>query len=126
MTEEDSGPQISGEPTVIHVNQGPTVHGGQVQSTNAIVALVLAIISLMTFLSLCFAGCFGPNLCLAIPGLILGNSDRTMLQSNPSHPEAGMINAAYWINVVGIVLGVLGLLLYALIIGLFGIAALSA
>ena len=50
MTEDSNGPQISGEPTTINVNTGPQVMGGQMQSTNAVAGLVLAILGLTTLL----------------------------------------------------------------------------
>ena len=48
--EIDSGanvqPKLAGEPAVIHVNTGPQVAGGQIESTNATVTLVLGIVGM--------------------------------------------------------------------------------
>jgi len=105
-------PQLSGEPTVIHVNTGPQVAGGQIESTNATVTLVLGIVGMMAALGLASMCCFGPNLCLAIPALVLGNTDRAKMLANPNHP-------------IGVILGVLGLLIYLVLILIFGAASLE-
>jgi len=118
-------PQLSGEPTVIHVNTGPQVSGGQIESTNATVTLVLGIVGMMAALGLASMCCFGPNLCLAIPALVLGNTDRAKMLANPNHPDKGMIQAANVLNWIGVILGVLGLLIYLVLILIFGAASLE-
>ena len=51
MRDESGVPQISGEPTVINVNQGPQVPGAMIVQTNAVAGLVLAILGIVTVLS---------------------------------------------------------------------------
>jgi hypothetical protein len=125
--EIDSGPnvqpELSGEPSVIHVNSGPQVSGGQLESTNATATLVLGIVGMMTALGLAAMCCFGPNLCLAIPALVLGNADRAKMLANPHHPDKGMIQAANVLNWIGVIIGVLGIFLYVIFFIILGVAS---
>ena len=111
MTEDSSGPQISGEPTTININAGPQVMGGQTQSTNAVAGLVLAILGLTTLLGGAAALCCGPSLCFTIPAMFLVSSDRKNI-GNTYHPDSGMINASNVINIISLIGAVLGLGLY--------------
>jgi len=125
--EIDSGanvqPKLAGEPAVIHVNTGPQVAGGQLESTNATATLVLGIVGMMTALGLATMCCFGPNLCLAIPALVIGNADRAKMLANPHHPDKGMIQAANVLNWIGVIIGILGLFLYLVLFVILGAAS---
>ena len=111
MTEDSNGPQISGEPTTINVNPGPQVMGGQMQSTNAVAGLVLAILGLTTLLGGAAALCCGPSLCFTIPAMFLVSTDKKNL-GNTYHPDSGMINASNVINIISLIGALLGLGLY--------------
>jgi hypothetical protein len=41
--------------------------------------------------------------------------------ANPNHPDKGMIQAANVLNWIGVILGVLGLLIYLVFILIFGV-----
>ena len=111
MTEDSNGPQISGEPTTINVNTGPQVMGGQMQSTNAVAGLVLAILGLTTLLGGAAALCCGPSLCFTIPAMFLVSADKKNI-GGTHHPDSGMINASNVINIIGLIGALLGLGLY--------------
>ena len=102
MTEDSNGPQISGEPTTINVNPGPQVMGGQMQSTNAVAGLVLAILGLTTLLGGAAALCCGPSLCFTIPAMFLVSADKKNIGST-HHPDSGMINASNVINIISLI-----------------------
>ena len=106
MTEDSSGPQISGEPTTININAGPQVMGGQTQSTNAVAGLVLAILGLTTLLGGAAALCCGPSLCFTIPAMFLVSSDKKNI-GNTYHPDSGMINASNVINIISLILSLI-------------------
>ena len=112
MTEDSNGPQISGEPTTINVNTGPQVMGGQMQSTNAVAGLVLAILGLTTLLGGAAALCCGPSLCFTIPAMFLVSTDKKNI-GGTHHPDSGMINASNVINIISLIGALLGLVLYA-------------
>ena len=122
MTEGSSGPQISGEPTVINFNSGPQVMGGQMQSTNAVAGLVLAILGLLTLLGGAAALCCGPSLCFTIPAMFLVSTDKKNI-GNTYHPDSGMINASNVINIISLIGALLGLgmyLVFAIFLGGIG------
>jgi len=111
MTEDSNGPQISGEPATINVNTGPQVMGGQMQSTNAVAGLVLAILGLTTLLGGAAALCCGPSLCFTIPAMFLVSADKKNI-GGTHHPDSGMINASNVINIISLIGALLGLGLY--------------
>ncbi len=105
---------FSGEPAPIYVNQaGPQVAMGMQQSTNAIASLVLGILALLSLLVL--PGC---NICLSIPGVVLGVGDRKIMAANPSHPDKGMVNAAFIINIISLIIGALIVIFMVVFIGI--------
>jgi len=120
MTEDSSGPQISGEPTVINFNSGPQVMGGQMQSTNAVAGLVLAILGLLTLLGGASALCCGPSLCFTIPAMFLVSTDKKNI-GGTYHPDSGMINASNVINILSLIGALLGIGLYVVFFLLIGI-----
>ena len=123
MTEGPNGPQISGEPTTINVNTGPQVMGGQMQSTNAVAGLVLAILGLTTLLGGAAALCCGPSLCFTIPAMFLVSADKKNI-GDSYHPDSGMINASNVINILSLIGALLGIGLYLVfLIFLGGIGA---
>ena len=121
MTEDSNGPQISGEPTTINVNTGPQVMGGQMQSTNAVAGLVLAILGLTTLLGGAAALCCGPSLCFTIPAMFLVSADKKNI-GGTHHPDSGMINASNVINIISLIGALLGLGLYLVFFILMGSA----
>ena len=112
-------PQLSGEPTVIHVNTGPQVAGGQIETTNAVAGLVLAILGLVTVLGGAATLCCGPSLCFTIPAMILVSSDQKKIVGT-LHPDRGMINASNVINIISLILALLGLGMYLILILFMG------
>ena len=120
MTEDSSGPQISGEPTTININSGPQVMGGQMQSTNAVAGLVLAILGLLTLLGGASALCCGPSLCFTVPAMVLVSSDKKNI-GGTHHPDSGMINASNVINIISLIGALLGLGLYLVFFVLIGL-----
>jgi len=78
-------------------------------STNAILALVLSIIGIVTSLF------YGIGLFFAIPGLILANGSLKITNQFPNHPDAGIAKAAKvcaWIS-IGLFIAVIGLMFLA-------------
>ena len=127
MTEDSSGPQISGQPTTININAGPQVSGGMPVQTNAIAGLVFAILGIVTVLfaaaSSCgMIGCCG--LIFTIPAMFLVSSDKKKIEGVSYHPEAGMINASNVVNIISLVVAILGIVIWALLFG--GMALLGA
>ena len=120
MTEDSNGPQISGEPTTINVHTGPQVMGGQMQSTNAVAGLVLAILGLTTLLGGAAALCCGPSLCFTIPAMFLVSTDKKNI-GGTHHPDSGMINASNVINILSLIEALLGLVLYVVLFFLIGL-----
>jgi len=126
MTEGSSGPQISGEPTVINANQGPQVSGGMPVQTNAVAGLVLAILGILTVLSAAAStcgilGCCG--LVFTLPAMFLVSSDKKKIDGSPFHPEAGMINASNVVNIISLVVAILGIVIGVVFFG--GLAVLD-
>ena len=121
MNEDSNGPEISGEPTTINVNPGPQVMGGQMQSTNAVAGLVLAILGLTTLLGGAAALCCGPSLCFTIPAMFLVSADKKNI-GGTHHPDSGMINASNVINIISLIGALLGLGLYLVFFILMGSA----
>ena len=121
MSEDSSEPQISGEPTTININAGPQVMGGQMQSTNAVAGLVLAILGLTTLLGGAAALCCGPSLCFTIPAMFLVSADKKNI-GGTHHPDSGMINASNVINIISLIGALLGLGLYLVFFILMGSA----
>lgn len=120
MSEDSSEPQISGEPTTININAGPQVMGGQMQSTNAVAGLVLAILGLTTLLGGAAALCCGPSLCFTIPAMFLVSTDKKNIDG-AHHPDRGMINASNVINILSLIGAILGLGLYVVLFLLIGL-----
>ena len=120
MSEDSSEPQISGEPTTININAGPQVMGGQMQSTNAVAGLVLAILGLTTLLGGAAALCCGPSLCFTIPAMFLVSADKKNI-GGTHHPDSGMINASNVINILSLIGAILGLGLYVVLFLLIGL-----
>ena len=120
MNEDSNGPEISGEPTTINVNPGPQVMGGQMQSTNAVAGLVLAILGLTTLLGGAAALCCGPSLCFTIPAMFLVSADKKNI-GGTHHPDSGMINASNVINILSLIGAILGLGLYVVLFLLIGL-----
>ena len=121
MNEDSNGPEISGEPATINVNPGPQVMGGQMQSTNAVAGLVLAILGLTTLLGGAAALCCGPSLCFTIPAMFLVSTDKKNIDG-AHHPDSGMINASNVINIISLIGALLGLGLYLVFFILMGSA----
>ena len=127
MTEDSSGPQISGEPTTINVNAGPQVSGGMPVQTNAVAGLVLAILGIVTVLSAAASSCGILGCCglvFTLPAMFLVSSDKKKIDGSSYHPEAGMINASNVVNIISLVVAILGIVLWALFFG--GMALLGA
>ena len=127
MTEGSSGPQISGEPTVINANQGPQVSGAMIDQTNAVAGLVLAILGIVTVLSAAASTCGMIGCCgliFTIPAMFLVSSDKKKIEGVSYHPEAGMINASNVVNIISLVVAILGIVIWALLFG--GMALLGA
>ena len=127
MTEDSSGPQISGEPTTININAGPQVSGGMPIQTNAVAGLVLAILGIVTVLSAAASSCGMIGCCgliFTIPAMFLVSSDKKKIEGSSYHPEAGMINASNVVNIISLVVAILGIVIWALLFG--GMALLGA
>ena len=76
-------------------------------TTNAVLALVLSILSIV----------LGCGLCTAIPGVILANGALQTTSQYPGHPDHGLAKAAQIISWIAIVLSILILLFYAVLFG---------
>ena len=127
MTEDSSGPQISGEPTTININAGPQVSGGMPVQTNAVAGLVLAILGIVTVLSAAASSCGILGCCglvFTLPAMFLVSSDKKKIDGSSYHPEAGMINASNVVNIISLVVAILGIVIWALLFG--GMALLGA
>ena len=74
---------------------------GQYPQTQAVVAMVLSVMSIA-------AGC---GLCTAIPGLMMANTALEITSKHPGHPDQGLAKAAQVIGWIGIVLGIIGLII---------------
>ena len=94
--------------------------GGQMQSTNAVAGLVLAIIGLLTLLGGASALCCGPSLCFTIPAMVLVSSDKKKI-GGTYHPDSGMINASNVINILSLIGALLGIGLYVVLFLLIGL-----
>ena len=84
---------------------------GQYPQTQAVVAMVLSVMSIA-------AGC---GLCTAIPGLMMANTALEITSKHPGHPDQGVAKAAQVMGWIGIVLGIIGLIavvLYFIVIGI--------
>ena len=94
--------------------------GGQMQSTNAVAGLVLAIIGLLTLLGGASALCCGPSLCFTIPAMVLVSSDKKYI-GGTYHRDCGMINASNVINILSLIGALLGIGLYVVLFFLIGL-----
>ena len=86
-------PMMQGQPMQAY-SQNPSMMNSP--STNAILALVLSIIGIVTSLF------YGIGLFFAIPGLILANGSLRITNQFPNHPDAGIAKAAKvcaWISI---------------------------
>ncbi|MEC9119785.1 MAG: hypothetical protein VYC33_00475 [Candidatus Thermoplasmatota archaeon] len=89
---------------------------GQYPQTQAVVAMVLSVLSIA-------AGC---GLCTAIPGLMMANTALDITSKHPGHPDQGIAKAAQVVGWIGIVLGIIGLILVVLYFILIGIIVANA
>ena len=99
-------PMMQGQPMQAY-SQNPSMMNSP--STNAILALVLSIIGIVTSLF------YGIGLFFAIPGLILANGSLRITNQFPNHPDAGIAKAAKvcaWIA-IGLFIAVIGLMFLA-------------
>jgi hypothetical protein len=85
--------------------QGQGGPGMIMPTTNAILALVLAILGLV----MC-------GLCTAVPGLILAQGALAITNQHPGHPDQGIAKAAQVVSWIGIGLSLLVLLLYGVLL----------
>ncbi len=86
-------------------------HYAMFPQTNAVTALVLAILS--------FAGC---GIITSIPALFFALSAKKITDQNPMHPDRGVATAAYITAIINIVISTLIILFY---LGIFAIYMLS-
>ena len=86
-------------------------HYAMFPQTNAVTALVLAILS--------FAGC---GIITSIPALFFALSAKKITDQNPMHPDRGVATAAYITAIINIVISTLIILFY---LGIFAIFMLS-
>jgi len=86
-------------------------HYAMFPQTNAVTALVLAILS--------FAGC---GIITSIPALFFALSAKKITDQNPMHPDRGVATAAYITAIINIVISTLIILFY---VGIFAIYMLS-
>jgi len=99
-------PMMQGQPMQVFSQNPPMMNP---PSTNAILALVLSIIGIVTSLF------YGIGLFFAIPGLILANGSLRITNQFPNHPDAGIAKAAKvcaWIA-IGLFIAVIGLMFLA-------------
>jgi len=99
-------PMMQGQPMQVF-SQNPSMMNPP--STNAILALVLSIIGIVTSLF------YGIGLFFAIPGLILANGSLRITNQFPNHPDAGIAKAAKvcaWIA-IGLFIAVIGFVVLA-------------
>ena len=89
---------------------------GQYPQTQAVVAMVLSVMSIA-------AGC---GLCTAIPGLMMANTALEITSKHPGHPDQGVAKAAQVMGWIGIVLGIIGLILVVLYFIVIGIIVANA
>ena len=92
---------IAGQPTAF---AGQPMMVGGIPTTNATLALILSIISIVT----------GLSICLAIPSLLLANGALAVTNQFPGHPDASNAKAAMvisWIAIGLFALFVVGLIL---------------
>ena len=102
---------IAGEvQTAQEIPLGAT-HYAMFPQTNAVTALVLAILS--------FAGC---GIITSIPALFFALSAKKITDQNPMHPDRGVATAAYITAIINIVISTLIILFY---LGIFAIYMLS-
>jgi len=94
-------PQMQGQ--VMQV-QGMQNMGGM-PTTNAMLALILAIVSL-------FVG----GICLSIPSLIIANGALKITSQHPGHPDQSNANIAKIISIISIVIYSLLIVVYAFFI----------
>ena len=83
-------------------------HFAMFPHTNAVLALVLAIVS--------FAGC---GIITSIPALFVAMSAKKITDQNPMHPDRGIATAAYITAIVNISISALVILLYAFMIVIY-------
>ena len=86
-------------------------HYAMFPQTNAVTALVLAILS--------FAGC---GIITSIPALFFALSAKKITDQNPMHPDRGVATAAYITAIINIVISTLIILFY---LGIFAIYMLA-
>ena len=114
---------FEGSPNTVEATQPEQIfvhasHGGPAGiyvQTNAVLALVLAIVGLV------FCG-----LCTAIPGLILAQTALAQTEAQPGHPDHGVARAAQIVSWIAIGIAVIWLGLLVLGVGGAAIASSSA
>lgn len=79
-------------------------------TTNAVVALVLAIL-----------GWVGCGICTSLPAFFVAQSAIKTASAYPNHPDSGMANAAKWVSLINVILSVLVILFYVVLFA--GLAA---
>ena len=83
-------------------------HYAMFPQTNAVTALVLAILS--------FAGC---GIITSIPALFFALSAKKITDQNPMHPDRGVATAAYITAIINIVISTLIILFYLSIFAIY-------
>ena len=79
-------------------------------TTNAVVALVLAIL-----------GWVGCGICTSLPAFFVAQSAIKTASAYPNHPDSGIANAAKWVSLINVILSVLVILFYVVLFA--GLAA---
>ena len=98
--QQTAQPQMQGQ--VIPM-QGMQTMGGM-PTTNAMLALILAIVSLFTV-----------GICLAIPSLIIANGALKITSQYPGHPDQSNANIARIISIISIVISALIIVGYTIL-----------
>ena len=98
--QQTAQPQMQGQ--VMQV-QGMQNMGGM-PTTNAMLALILAIVSLFTV-----------GICLAIPSLIIANGALKITSQYPGHPDQSNANIARIISIISIVISALIIVGYTIL-----------
>ena len=97
-------PQIQGQ--VIPMQ--PMQNMGGMPTTNALLALILACVSLV----------FG-GICLSIPALIIANGALKITSQYPGHPDQSNANTARIVSIISIILYTIFIIVYAIFIFAF-------
>jgi len=110
-TARPSPVMLAGQPQAVNmVPMGTPMGMGMPPTTNAVVALVLAIL-----------GWVGCGICTSLPGFLVAQSAIKTASSYPNHPDLGLANAAKWVSLINVILSVLVILFYVVLFA--GLAA---